>query len=222
MSKSTLLSKAAAQIGIKESPAFSNLQKFGKAYGWNGVPWCVIFVWWCFRESGQSKLFYGGGKTASTEVLYQWAHQNGKWHTTGKRGDIVLMNFGTSSRHVTHAGIVEKMLDTGAQTIEGNTSSSDNANGGCVMRRSRAHSYIVGYVRPDWPAEPTHVDKTAYVDTKSSPLMLRRKPSLISRVLKKMPRGSKVIVLDRGAKWTKVRYAGVVGYCATKYLNFGG
>lgn len=63
---------------------------------------------------------------------------------------------------------------------------------------------------------------TARIKTSGSRLMLRSKPSLVARVLKKIPNSTKVTVVSRGTKWTKVRYAGVTGFCATKYLKFGG
>lgn len=42
---------AEKELGTKEYPANSNKQKYGVAYGWNGVPWCVIFIWYLFQRS---------------------------------------------------------------------------------------------------------------------------------------------------------------------------
>lgn len=39
------------------------LQFNGKAYGMDGVYWCMQFVWWCFQQVDKS-LFMDGGKTA--------------------------------------------------------------------------------------------------------------------------------------------------------------
>ncbi len=35
---------AKAEIGYAESPSGSNLNKFGKWYGMDGVQWCAIFI----------------------------------------------------------------------------------------------------------------------------------------------------------------------------------
>lgn len=221
MSRAKVIAKAVSQLGATEKPPYSNKTKFGLAYGWNGVPWCVIFVWWCFSQAGLPKAFYAGRKTASTEALYQWAKANGKWHTEGRRGDICLMNFGTPGRNVTHAGLVEKMTPAGPQNIEGNTSYGDNVNGGAVMRRVRSRSYVVGYVRPDYPKTAPE-PRTARVNTRSDDLMLRARPSIWGRVLKSLPKGTTVTVVKRGRLWTKVSHRDMVGYCATRYLKFGG
>ena len=51
MSKNEVIQIAAGQIGYAEEPSGSNKTKYGRAFGWDGVPWCVIFLWWCFREA---------------------------------------------------------------------------------------------------------------------------------------------------------------------------
>ena len=57
MKASDVLKIAASQIGVCESPKNSNRTKYGKAFGMNGVPWCAIFLWWCFKIAGLSSLF---------------------------------------------------------------------------------------------------------------------------------------------------------------------
>lgn len=137
------------------------MQKYGAAYGYNGVPWCVIFVWWVFNKADASELFYGGGKTASCSQYISWAKNAGQWITSGyKPGDIVFFDF-DSTPDADHVGIVESVTSTGLITIEGNTSASGSQdNGGCVMRKERAYKYVYGAARPAYtqtvkPAEPT-------------------------------------------------------------------
>lgn len=145
---SDVIAVAASQVGITESPANSNKQKYGEAYGWNGVPWCMQFVWWCFREAGLSALFYDGGKTAYCPDYVKWAKHNGTWVTKDyKPGDIVLMDF-KGNGEAGHVGIVESVSDEGLNTIEGNTSGTNQDNGGAVMRRFRTWRYILGAARP--------------------------------------------------------------------------
>src|SRR5690606_31668374 len=55
-----------------------------------------------------------------------------------------------SVRRIQHVGIVEKVISSGVQTIEGNTSggsSGSQSNGGGVYRRTRTSS-IVGFGHP--------------------------------------------------------------------------
>ena len=35
------------EVGYVEGK--NNDNKYGKAYGWNNVPYCVIFIWWAFK-----------------------------------------------------------------------------------------------------------------------------------------------------------------------------
>ena len=145
---SDVLAVAVSQIGVKESPANSNKQKYGEAYGWNGVPWCMQFVWWVFREAGYAILFYDGAKTAYCPDYVKWAKKNSTWITKDyKPGDIAFMSF-DGTQTAGHTGIVESVTESGLNTIEGNTSGDNQSNGGAVMRRYRPYKYILGAARP--------------------------------------------------------------------------
>lgn len=85
-----LIEVATAQIGTAEDPRGSNNVKYNTAYygrpvSGSSYPWCMVFVWWCFREAGLSSLFYDGGKTASCTTLMKWAQFRGEWVTEGYR-----------------------------------------------------------------------------------------------------------------------------------------
>ena len=45
---SDVLAVAVREIGTVEQSG--NRQKYGKAYGMDGVYWCMQFVWWCFQQ----------------------------------------------------------------------------------------------------------------------------------------------------------------------------
>ena len=66
------LSLAAGELGAMESPAGSNRTKYGQWYGWNGVPWCMIFVQWCFHQAGRPLPY----RTASCSALLSWYRDN--------------------------------------------------------------------------------------------------------------------------------------------------
>ena len=139
-----VLKIAAWQLGVLENPAGSNRQKYGEAYGMNGQPWCVMFVWWVFREAGFNRR-----KPASCTHLPNAYTSAGQWVTSGyKPGDIVMFDFTGKRSKTEHCGIVEKVNGNTLTTIEGNTGTASNANGGAVMRRTRDVRFVTGACRP--------------------------------------------------------------------------
>mgnify|MGYP002512385912 CR=1 FL=1 len=146
---------AQGEIGVKESPANSNMQKYGKEYGANGTAWCCQFVWWVFKHAGASELFYGGKKTAYCPTLMNYYKKQGQFFTKDfKAGDIIFFDF-NGNNQPDHVGIVERVSGSTVYTIEGNTSTTNDANGGQVMRRTRTKSTIIGVGRPDYIQEET-------------------------------------------------------------------
>ena len=147
-----ILEIARSQIGTKESPAKSDNVKYNTAYYGREVsdgkhPWCAVFVWWVFREAGAPELYYGGGETAYCPTLMSF-HKNQKV-TDYRPGDIVFFNFsGRSSAG--HVGICESWDGTYITTIDGNTGSASEDNGGAVLRRRRHKKFIVGAYRPEY------------------------------------------------------------------------
>lgn len=151
-SASKVLQIAQSQIGYKESPRNSNKTKYGKAYGMNGQPWCAIFVWWVFTQANCPELFFGGKKSAYCPTIADFyiAKKQIVSKGSGKPGDIVLFDWNHSGAS-DHIGIIEKKNSDGSYTcIEGNTSLSNNSNGGQVMRRKRYQSQISWICRPKY------------------------------------------------------------------------
>lgn len=79
---------------------------------------------------------------------------------------------------------------------------------------------------PDAPStEPTTPELgsgevEAVVHTASTTLNLRQAPNTSSAVLASLPRGESVVVTQRGADWSAVRYGNLTGYVKTEYLRF--
>lgn len=146
-----VLNIARGQIGYKEGA--NNNSKYGAEYGMNHNPWCVMFVWWCFKQAGASNLFYGGGKTALCSTLYNHHKAQGQAVSTAnlRAGDIVFFDFSGRKRDTSHVGIVESVGGSSVVTIEGNTASGNGgsqSNGDGVYRRTRAKSLISCAYRP--------------------------------------------------------------------------
>ncbi len=169
MSLSKVIEIARADLGYTENPPGSNMTKYGKAYGMDGVPWCVEALWFWFNEAGERMAFFGGGKTASCGMLFRWYREQGLTVPVSEvqPGDIVLLNF-NKGKSPEHCGLVTKVnnpvkLDNGVPysvwTIEGNTSPSDGSqsNGGMVCEKLRyPTSQVVAVCRPQYKPEETY------------------------------------------------------------------
>lgn len=157
---------AAGEIGTVESPPKSNRTKYGIEYGWNGVAWCAIFMWWVETKAGVALP-----KTASVYDLRNAFERSGTFHITPQVGDIVLYDYGTG-----HCGIVESFTETTITAIEGNTSLGNDTNGGSVMRRIRSRNGLIfGYGRPVYalppsPTPPPPPQGPIYGDDEEMPL----------------------------------------------------
>ena len=153
-----ILVLAQSQVGTTEYPPNSNNVIYNTAFYGHDVqdgvpnknstyPWCCAFVWWVFAQFTPCLV----KKTASCENLAQWFKDNGQWHASPQAGDVVFFKFNTNNRWTNHVGLVKEVIDGGVKikTIEGNTSTSSDDNGGAVMERTRS-SNIVGYGRPKY------------------------------------------------------------------------
>lgn len=151
-----ILDKAISYIGTKEFPANSNnvifnTHYYGKSVSGAAYPWCAVFVWDVFRMCKSSSLFCGGNKNAYCPTIENYYKSIGSYYSKsqGIPGDLCIMDFGKG--RASHIGIVEKKNADGSYNIiEGNTSTSSNDNGGCVMRRIRGTSVIRGFCRPKY------------------------------------------------------------------------
>ena len=61
---------------------------------------------------------------------------------------------------------------------------------------------------------------SAQVQTMGSRLNMRAAPSLFSPIIRKIPNGASITVLERLGKWYKIIYAGQTGYASKRYITF--
>ena len=149
------LAEALRHIGVKESPANSNRTPFGKWFGVDGVPWCNMFVSYCFAVGAGYTICsgFGGAGVSAKGCAYvptteAWLRATGMWigRSTPAPGDIAIYNW--DGGVADHIGIVEAGLGGGTfSAIEGNTSVGNDSNGGIVMRRLRYASQVNGFGR---------------------------------------------------------------------------
>ena len=160
MNVTDILKLAASQIGVFESPPNSNNVKYNTMYYGGKVnnpslAWCCTFVWWLFKESGGPALFYGGSKTASCTTLMNYHASKGQVvYKDFKPGDLALFNWKGEKHIAQHIGVIESVKKGAVVTIEGNTSTGNDTNGGTVMRRERNMALIICAIRPAYSIDP--------------------------------------------------------------------
>lgn len=149
-----ILELARAEIGTKEAPKGSNKVKYNESY-WgrpvsgDGYAWCAAFVWWLFLMAGASELYFDGCKTAYVPTLLSWARRRGLVVDTPQPGDLICFDFNGNNK-ADHIGVCERWDGQYVTTIDGNTGTTNEANGGCVMRRRRHKKYILAVIRPKY------------------------------------------------------------------------
>ena len=147
-----ILAVARKELGYTESTAGSNRTKYGKWFGLDGQPWCMMFVQWVFAKAGGMDLL--PALTASCGALMRAAQAKCCWVTGGYQpGDVVIYDFPGNNVKTDHCGIVEQLAGGGIMAIEGNTGSENDADGGQVQRRVRSNKVILGAFRPDYDIE---------------------------------------------------------------------
>ena len=153
------LAEALKHVGTIEQPV--NRTSFGRWFGVDGVPWCNIFVSYAFLIGADYTIcagFRGPGVNAKgcayVPTTEAWLRNAGMWRgkATPAPGDIAIFNWDGGTPD--HIGIVVQDLGGGAfETVEGNTSPTDNSNGGMVMRRRRTLSQVDGFGACTEPAD---------------------------------------------------------------------
>lgn len=164
-----ILALARGEIGVREYPPNSNNVKYNTAYyarevSGSDYPWCAVFIWWLFREAGAPELYYGGKHTAYCPALMDY--HRGQAVKDYRPGDIIFFNF-SGKASAAHVRICESWDGTYITTIDGNTGTGSEANGGAVMRRGRHKQYIVGAYRLAYEKEEG-VDMTLPILKKGS------------------------------------------------------
>lgn len=143
-----IIEAATCELGTKEEPANSNLQKYGKWYGLDAVAWCATFVSWCYDKAGVPLPYVNTKKGFHyCPSLYNWAKRNEKITIDPFMGDIVLYDW-DGNRMSDHTGIFVEWIEKGKtfKAIEGNTSPTNESNGGEVMLRTRKITQVQAFV----------------------------------------------------------------------------
>lgn len=154
MTAEDIIALARTQIGTSENPPGSNSVKYNQIYYGNDtrLPWCVVFIWWLFKELGASDLFCGGQKTAHCDFVADYARTHNQWVTGNyKAGDLVLFQW--DSGELDHIGLVVEVNGNAVTTIEGNCDDK-------VSQLTRSGIAMVGAYRPKYVAKESEPHST--------------------------------------------------------------
>lgn len=129
---------ALTQLGINESPPYSNRVKYSEWYGLTG-PWCAMFVSWCYSQTGRDIRY------AAVMSLYTDAHygRNGlSFVGTPEKGDLAIVE------NIGHVGMFLEFSGDGYfKYVSGNTGSGSEADGGEVAVHTIPRSWVNAWVR---------------------------------------------------------------------------
>lgn len=152
MTGAEVLRIACGELGTAESPMHSNRVKYnawyyGKDVSGGAYPWCMTFVQWCYHQADADLPL----RTASCGALLRWYMEHDPDCIVpldeGLPGDIVIFNF-PGGAATDHTGLLEGVGKQTVTTVDGNTGSTSDANGGAVMRRTRSRQYVRAVIRP--------------------------------------------------------------------------
>lgn len=122
----------------------ADFTKFGRDFGMNGAAWCDMFVSWCLKRAGVDEYL-----SASCEDSMSHFKSANRWTNNPARGDLIFYDWDKNGT-ADHIGIVESIASGLVNTIEGNTSGSDGAEGVFRKHRNSNSGNILGYGIPNF------------------------------------------------------------------------
>lgn len=145
---------ALGEVGYKESPANSNLTKYGEWYGDNGKKWCAVFISWVYaqaRVKWPKQLDSPKGFIWVPVIMIRSKQFPKEYVRTADPlpGDIVVFDWDKDG-DPDHVAIFKCWIVKGQtfETIEGNTSKGNNSNGGQVQwRKDRKIEQVRAFVQ---------------------------------------------------------------------------
>lgn len=146
-----MLERSYTFIGVKEDPPNSNDVLWSRKWKAVGQPWCAMFASCMAIDVGYKQCTLGRNWAYCPYIVDNArAGTNGLILTyTPKPGNWVLYDWDNDGK-ADHIGIFDRWLNMGLGTfvaVEGNTSLSNNSNGGEVMKRDDRHkSNVIAFV----------------------------------------------------------------------------
>jgi len=151
-----VLAIAKKEVDAAYKEGTNNKNKFGEWYKMDNVPWCAIFVSWCFDQAKSPAVkdvqTKQGFHNCDAGLAYFRKHGQLVDVKDAQPGDIVFFNLDGVSGTSEHVGIIYVNQHEQGQMIcfEGNTGTSGSANGDGCYKKTRPLSKIAGVARVDW------------------------------------------------------------------------
>lgn len=150
--RNKIIEIAKAEVGYKETPTGSNLNKYGEWFGKNGVAWCGAFVSWVYFQAGYKwpKQMDSSKGIIWVPVVLIRARQFPQLYKRTfdpQPGDLIIFDWNADKKE-DHIGIFVNWIIKGKTftTIEGNTARGNDSNGGQVQQRERKIEHVVSFV----------------------------------------------------------------------------
>ena len=229
---------------FKKNAGYNNYTKFARdvnSWGQPGCqaqPWCAVYQFWkLVKVFGLTKaLHIMGGGFYNCRSVTQHAKQKGTWHSTPKKGALVVFRNGS------HIGSVNSFDTNYVYTNEGNTSGVPGvvANGGACRNKKYklTDSAIDGYVWIDYGTASDQKSTETAVQLSKTPkwvgmvntakLYVRSWPGKENPTIKKYPYLAQHNLIDvcdtikaaDGADWYYVRIVNkYYGFVCAEYIN---
>lgn len=132
----------------KNNNVLFNTEYYGREVSGSDYAWCVTFQWYVFREAGLAKYFFNGAKVASCSALRKYHETVGQIvYGDYQRGDLLLFDFSGKKSRTQHIGLCLENNGKTVKSLDGNTSSKSEDNGGTVNIRERDLKYVTCAVR---------------------------------------------------------------------------
>ena len=132
----------------KNNNVVFNTEYYGHEVSGADYAWCVVFQWYIFREAGLSKYFFNGAKVASCSAARKYHEAVGQVvYGDYQRGDLLLFDFSGKKKRTQHIGICLENNGKTVKSLDGNTSSKSEDNGGTVNIRERVLKYVTCAIR---------------------------------------------------------------------------
>lgn len=145
-----IISVATKYIGItsNNNNVIFNTAYYGHEVSGDNYPWCVTFQWYVFREAGLSNYFFNGAKAASCSALRKYHEVIGQVvYGDYQHGDLLLFDFSGKKQRTQHIGLCLENNGKTVKSLDGNTSSKSEDNGGTVNIRERNLKYVTCAIR---------------------------------------------------------------------------
>jgi len=124
------------------------MTKYGAWFGFDGAPWCAMFVSWVYHAAGHS---LGNVETPNgfkyCPAGYNFWKAGNRFTDDPQPGDIVLFDWNGDGT-CDHTGIFIRWINEGKTfaSWEGNTAVGNDSDGGEVMTRMRKKSVVKAFV----------------------------------------------------------------------------